>query len=237
MVDFRFPDSNPSLWTIPDTKDPSFVGRVGSLKKLKNMVMEVPSQGTKGTGLVYGNEGVGKSRLLEAFCQQHQADYDVGWWIDLRLESDMSGSLDRLADHVGLTGVRHGERLHPDMESWFSNQDRWVLVVDHIADVEDVLPFLPAEGKGHCLLGARSVSKEFPLMMLCLDSFSLSDAALFVKAMLPDISKEDRDLLLEEVGRNPKHVYQTCHYIALNQIAVSDYCSQSEVSQEDGILL
>ena len=237
MFDFRFPDSNPSLWTIPITKDPSFIGRVEFLKQLNGVLMDDSSQ-APGTCLIYGDEGVGKSRLLEAFCQQYQSDYDVGWWIDLRLESDIAGSLDRLADHVGLTGVRHRERIHPDLELWCSKQGRWVLVVDHITEVEDVLPFLPVQGEGICLLGARRVSKEFPLTTLHLDSFSLSDASLLITAMLPGVSKEDKELLLHEVGRNPKHIYQTCQYIALNQIAVSDYCAQSDASQQgDGILL
>lgn len=130
----------------------TFAGRREELADMRTVFVSGPR--TEPVVLaIHGLSGVGKTQLCREYLEQHQADYDVTYWIGAVDEAQATAGLAQLAGKLKLPGFDRKDSVQSSHAAlhWLEANDSWLLVFDN-ASPQLLGPLLPARGSGHVLI-------------------------------------------------------------------------------------
>lgn len=130
--------------------DALFTGRQQALAALQAGI------GSKGTCVIQGPSGVGKTRLALQYAQLNRDKYPLVWRLRCDQPATLNASLMSLAERLGIssgqgptTSLRNDIRRYLDAE-----EENWLLIFDNAPSTSTVLDLLPRARKGHLIVTA-----------------------------------------------------------------------------------
>jgi tetratricopeptide (TPR) repeat protein len=133
------------------------VGRVAELAGLEAALCRggpVVVQATRGLS------GIGKSTLAARYVELHGGDYCQVVWVTADSPANLAAGLTRftLALEPESAGVLARGALVERAIGWLVAHDRWLVVLDDVADPADIRPLIMRANKGRYLVTSRRVS-------------------------------------------------------------------------------
>jgi hypothetical protein len=222
---------SPTVWGGVPPRNSNFTGREDLLRQLHERLepgamTAVLPQALQGLG------GVGKSQLAVEYAYQHQADFDVIWWIPAELPVQIQSSLAELGQRLELgspsevnvaVGVvldalkgsaRGGIRAIPH---------NWLLIFDNAEDPQNVLPYLPTGGPGRILVTSRNSQWLNLARPLEVDVFQRAESIELLQRRGPDLNHGDADLLAAALGDLPLAIEQAAAWRAETGMPADEY--------------
>jgi len=133
-----------------------FVGRVGDLWQINDMLRERKTAVVEGVGIVVGTGGIGKTQLAIEYVHRFGASYPGGvFWIDAELGiSNMIAQVVRGAD-IDIDSTL--EERYQLIQLWkkLSQFPPVLIVLDNFPENEPLQPWLPPAGSIHTLVTTR----------------------------------------------------------------------------------
>jgi hypothetical protein len=137
----------PSIWHMPVSRNPLFVGRGEELERLSARLAEAGSK-----VVLSGLAGVGKTELAGEFVHRFGSSYAAVWWVDARDETSIGGGLFNLAQAAGIPTGEDG--VLSAVVRWLAGHKGWLLVLDD-AQVATASSLLRGVQTGHVLITSR----------------------------------------------------------------------------------
>ncbi len=164
------------MWNVPERRKRVFVGRNGLLADLHTRLQ------TESTAVLIGHDGMGKTSVAAEYAYRHSADYDAVWWVRAERPEALAADYAGLAPALGLSVERAPDQaLQVDTaRRWLEGHGRWLLVFDDAAGVDSWQPYLPAGGRGHVVVTARTPVPGWERSTLAVGELSHDDAVTFL---------------------------------------------------------
>src|SRR5215213_1641438 len=148
-----FPGDLPSIWNIPQQRNPDFYGRDGLLAELR-----ASFKGSARGVAVYGQGGVGKTQVAIEYAYRHASDYKLVWWVRAEESASLTADYASLYRKLELDPKDTNDQSYMSREvrGWLEENDGWLLVFDNAVRPEDIDAFVPSKGGGHFLITSRN---------------------------------------------------------------------------------
>ena len=207
-----------------------YVGRDLELRQLSVALADEANAIT--THVIYGLGGVGKSEFVLQYAYTHRSDYDLVWWIfaedQVQILSGMAALAARLCPEIGMTGTTADAAEWAI--AWLKHHQRWLLILDHVNDPDDVESLLGQLMGGHIVLTTRRDTGwghiADPIRLDVLDAGSACD---LITARIGHHDDADRDaaaLIAAELGYLPLALDQAAAYILQTRITPATYLTR-----------
>ncbi len=166
------------LFTIPHRRNPIFTNRRAVIQALHESFTseQHPLQA------VSGLSGVGKTHLVIEYAYHYQDIYDVVIWLNASSPEQFSADLRSRTEDLALPlnpGVSDTVRIEA-INRWLQENDRWLLLIDNLNDLEPLHQILPTNYKGHVLVTTSSEMAEQFEHMVSIDQLTPEDGALLL---------------------------------------------------------
>lgn len=230
----------PSIWNIPYSRNPFFVGRETELALVRHHLQgertSVLTQAISGLG------GIGKTQIAVEYAYRHHQDYKtVLWMLADTLESLVSG-------YVTIAGLLNlPEKNEQDqvlvvraVQKWFMTHTQWLLILDNADQLTMVDEFLPPVVGGHILLTTRAQATGTLANRIEVDTLDREESIFFLlkraKALGPDAplsEAKQQDYtaakeIVEAVDALPLALDQVGAYIEETGMSLSSYLKLRE---------
>ena len=106
--------------------------------------------GTAGTTSVVlvGPTGIGKTALAAELAARQSDRLDVAWWFRGASRAMVAADARTLAGRLGDDGIA-GREAVAHVRAWLEQTERrWLMIVDGVADWDDVADLIPTRGRG-----------------------------------------------------------------------------------------
>lgn len=225
-----FPDALPTIWTVP-RRNQAFTGRRQILTDIYNKFKADPVEPIL---VLYGLCGIGKTEIAREYAYRHKKDYRAVLWIN-------AGSANVL--HKSITDLPLDFPEPKDLEEsgcmlnhWLAANANWLLIFDHVHDLEPIINMLPQNLKGHVLLTTRTqIISHFDVAGIPVEIMSPEEGALLLlrrsrkiafRAPLYKAADEDRSFAIQLshlLGGLPLALDQAAAYIVDNRCTIEGY--------------
>ncbi len=142
------PVPEPRYWHVRQRPNPYFMGREGTLEKLKQALQSHP------VCHLLGPSGTGTTQTSLACAHGIRGSYDAVFWVDGRDPVLYRLGLSRLADELGLSAreeLPHPRRVALFLE-WLQQHEDWLLLVDGVSDLSILHELLQGTQHGRILI-------------------------------------------------------------------------------------
>jgi tetratricopeptide (TPR) repeat protein len=232
----------PSIWNIPYTRNPFFVGRETELAQLHQHLQAGQTTALSRPQVISGLGGIGKTQIAVEYAYRHLQDYQaVLWTLADTLESLISG-------YVTIAGLLNlPEKNEQDqvlvvkaVQRWLMTHTRWLLIFDNADDLTMVLEFFPPVGRGHILLTARAQATGALASRIAVETMDREESIFFLlkraMALGPDVplsEAKQQDYaaakeIVEVVDGFPLVLDQVGAYIEETGMSLSNYLKLRE---------
>ncbi|GAA4227599.1 FxSxx-COOH system tetratricopeptide repeat protein [Actinomadura meridiana] len=155
----RFPGEErlgPPVTNVTVPRGRPFAGRVDDLARLRDRLL-ADTDGCE-PYLLEGPPGIGKTETVLEYLRRFGDDYDLIWWIPARTPDLARVALAELAGE--LTDASGGDRAVAAVARLRTHAERWLLVYDDVDDLAALKDLIPAGGRGHALVTARTAPES-----------------------------------------------------------------------------
>jgi tetratricopeptide (TPR) repeat protein len=208
-------------------KNPFFVGREEEIKRLQAMLA------AEHTPVVLcGLGGVGKTCLVLEYASRFRQEYDAIFWCRATSEDDLQRSMEDIAGLLGAPrelGASRGAAAATYVRHWMETQDRWLLILDDVWNVESAASWLPPVPRGDVVYTSRNSGfEQTGARLLRLDVLTFEDARTFLQRRLGRATYDRTeqggvDDLAAELGGLPLALEQAAAQIARRGTRVEDF--------------
>ncbi len=148
------------FWLVPHPRNPLFTGRDATLHMLNQPLQAGNITSCPQVYELYGPVGIGKTQLAVEYAYRHRLLYQAVFWISAHSQTSVIASLQQIAEHLGLPGRQEGseQEVVNSVQKWLSQRSQWLLIWDHVEQLELLLNFLPLAYRGMILLTTRHSS-------------------------------------------------------------------------------
>lgn len=223
-----------------------FSGRVEHLnnmdalfKKKKRDIVSI-CQNISGLG------GVGKTQLAVEYAYRYHRGYKNGIWFVIA-ENPMTiyNSFVAFSECFGLSLPPEfkPENLQQAVRAWLLENHNWLLILDNLEMIDDVLPYLPDKMNGKVIITTRNTRIDYG-SRLELNVFDPDESMAFLKRRFssntdlkmeyycfPDFEQGAR-ILINRLGNLPLALEQAAAYIKEVRCSITDYL---ELLKQSGV--
>nr|POF13766.1 vegetative incompatibility protein het-e-1 [Quercus suber] len=172
-----------------------FVARQDELREMR---VNLSSDGSRKTVVLHGLGGIGKTQLAIAYAMRHRGDYSAVFWLNVKDEDSVKSGFSRMArqilrEHQSLTRLasldldQDLDRVVDAVKAWFSmpTNTRWLMICDNYDNPKvpgntdpaalDLRRFLPEAYQGAIIVTTRSSRVRFGHCMRIMKLINLQD--------------------------------------------------------------
>ncbi len=191
--------TTPLIWNLKHYNE-HFVGRKEFLKNMHGHFFEVKNN----LLVVSGSSGSGKAAVIQRYAEQHQATYNIVWWLDIK--EDLKEQYKNFAlewNRIVFDDPRKHlleikvENLNEDeLISQVNDRLRiiklnWLIIFDKVQEISDIKKYIPKkpndQGYGHVIISTKNST--------------IHENAL----RLGDLAREESiEILIRTTGKNDK---------------------------------
>lgn len=172
----RFP-----LWMVPSRRNPLFMGREGILTTLHNFFTASQTSSTHIQAL-NGLGGIGKTQIAIEYAYRYQQEYQIIVWIKADTRELFTADVTSFADALSLPEkVRADEEdLFMMVRQWLQCHQKWLLLLDNLADFSLIDLLIPPQCGGHVLLTTRLQATGAHVHAVAVAPMSNDESVLFL---------------------------------------------------------
>ncbi|MFE5082831.1 FxSxx-COOH system tetratricopeptide repeat protein [Streptomyces mirabilis] len=202
-------------------RPPRLAGREGLLAVIRDRLTSLgPSPRLLA---LHGLGGVGKTSVAVEYAHRHQDDYGLIWQLAAEDTTTLSASYGELATLLGARDlVDSADPVAQVHAALAARADRWLLLLDNVADAAAVRDLLPPAGDGHVLLTTRSAHwpDTLDLEVPVLDR---EVAAEYLMASAAEGDAQSAATLASELGSLPLALDQAASYLRATGRKLHEY--------------
>lgn len=215
-----------TFYNVPAMTD-RIVGRATELEAIAEALQQQGGgDGNRRVRIVTisGAPAIGKTGLALEFARQHQADYQLIWYIPAHDETQLRAELEELRRH--LAGESTDDEA-PVVETLLSRADRWLLIFDNPTTNRRLAKSLPPFGNGDVLIASRDRER---LMgeRLELGPLTADDSAELMRHH--DVAG-DVEELVSTLGGHPLVVSQVARYMGSAGLSPEEFLSRLQTNE------
>lgn len=229
--------ASPPLWNVPYMRNRYFTGREDVIARLSLMLTSHNEAGA--CIALSGLGGIGKTQVSLEYAYRYANEYEAVLWVRADTRQVLSEEFLRLADLLNLPEKQEMDQQRVIMAvlNWLHTHKRWLLILDNVDDLEQVMDFLPIRGRGQTLLTMRAYATGPNIKGIELDTLKREEGALLIlrrgkllheEEGLDQISETERreaEQISELLGDLPLALDQVGAYIEENQCCLAAYLS------------
>gem|GEM_PF-1990498 len=224
------------VWNLLDVRNGFFRGREEELAHLET-VLRAPQQGPQQVTVaaVLGMSGVGKTALVAEYAHRHRKEFGIVWWVQAETPSGILESYRFLARRLGVNLEEVASWSPEDVITWmrsvFSDQDRWLLILDNLPGPESLRAYGPTGGGGNVLVTShyRGDWRLPEKQRLDLDLWSPDEAVQFLLKRSGDSDETAALALAGTLDRLPLALEQVAAYVAASPVhTLAHYLNEYE---------
>ena len=194
QITLRGKHSASPISTIPYRRNLFFTNRETLLSQLHRRFSASPSlqiQAVNGLG------GIGKTQIAIEYAYRYAKEYDSIFWVRADSYDTLTSDFVLLANRIGISEeyVRDQRIVIEFVKRWLASNERWLLVLDNVYNMDMVYDFLPLDGKGHILFTMQAQATGGVARRMEVEKMNPEDGALFVlrraNIIEPDTSLEE----------------------------------------------
>ena len=237
--------ASPPLWNVPYMRNRYFTGREDFIARLFLMFAACNEAGSYIA--LSGLGGIGKTQVSLEYAYRYANEYEAVLWVRADTRQVLSEEFLRLADLLNLPGKQEMDQQRVIMAvlNWLHTHKRWLLILDNVNDLEQVMEFLPLCGKGQTLLTMRAHATGPNIIGMELDTLKREEGALLIlrrgkilheEEGFDQISATERqqaEQISELLGDLPLALDQVGTYIEENQCSLAEYLSLYQKHSRD----
>lgn len=227
-----------SVWNVPYHRNPFFTGRTRLFKQIhdkfnkkNNTHDSIHSQAICGLG------GIGKTQTVVEYAFRYRNEYPFVLWVRATTRETFIADFVSLANLLNLPEKNEQEKdiVVAAVKRWLENNEKWLLIIDDVDNVNMVYEILPTVGNGHILLTTRAQSVGSIADIFEVEKMDLVDGAslllrrakiLAVDTPLKQASKEERTIaeaIVKALDGLPLALDQAGAYIEETRCSLSEY--------------
>jgi Tfp pilus assembly protein PilF len=219
----------PVAWNVPYSRNPHFVGRQEELADLRKSLVAV--EPARRIQAICGLGGVGKTQLALEFCDLHEKDYRIVWWINADEPATLALGYAKLATRLGLKipeGTSLDDIRHA-LRRVLNERNDWLLVFDNVAGADDVKNYFPQDRTGHVIVTSRNPNWESVARPFHLRPLKRVDSVQFLISRT-GAKKSDSSvgMLAQALGDLPLALEQAAACIERTKVDFSGYLKRFE---------
>lgn len=221
-----------SLKNIPE-QNAYFTGRAAYLANIQGMLRR------EGKVYLVGYGGTGKTQLGKAFAYNHENDYDLIWWFDLR--GDLIVQYENLLTHlsnsdkfkkflsIDVKNIAPGVIVDFTYSLLNSCDCHWLLIFDNLLPNQELkLPVVNPQARKHIIITTR----ETELLgdnILVVGPFSDEESDQYLRKVHPGESSEEISKLSKILHNYPLALAQTSEEILMSEKGIEGYLAKRSV--------
>lgn len=224
------------IWNVPYLRNRYFTGREDLLTHLHETLI---SRNAGALTTLSGLGGIGKTQTIVEYVYRYGDEYEAVLWVRADTLQMLSSEFLTLAKLLDLPEKEEVDqrRVIAAVMSWLHTHRCWLLILDNVNDLEQIIEFLPRRRAGQTLLTTRAYATGSNIKGMELDTLGLEEGALLVlrRAKLlneeerfdqaPETERRDAEQMSELLGGLPLALDQAGAYIEENQCSLADYLS------------
>lgn len=179
-----------------------FTGREDTLTSIHAALHSKQPTALTQTYIINGSGGVGKTQMVVEYLYRHYEDYQAILWIQATSCQSLIADLSEIAVLLGLIpggDTLQSQQIIKAVRHWLEEQERWLLVMDNICDLNILNDTLFATHNGHILLTTRNQVSGIIAQHITLAPMTLEEGAFF---LLRRSKRIDLDTPLEGAAEN-----------------------------------
>jgi tetratricopeptide (TPR) repeat protein/Cdc6-like AAA superfamily ATPase len=195
-------------WNVP-ARNPLFTAREDILRLLHNTFTHRFDAKNACIALC-GLGGIGKTQIAIEYVYRFSSDYRRILWVNAETRDTLLTDFAAIAKKFRLANAQVSDQIKGVrlVMSWLEGQTDWLLVLDGVANLEDVRDVIFSPGNGHTLLTTRQQITSDAILSIDVDPFKLDEGALLllrragvidVDSLLTDAPTGDRKVAREIV--------------------------------------
>ncbi|MBL7254243.1 FxSxx-COOH system tetratricopeptide repeat protein [Paractinoplanes lichenicola] len=214
-------------------RNPNFTGRLELLEQLRTRL----AAGTTAVlpEALHGMGGVGKTQVVIEYVYQHQAEYEVIWWISAEQTSQIVAGMVELAQRLELPVEAEAAAAVPAVRDALRRgtpYSNWLLIFDNADSPEEVTEFFPKGGPGRILVTSRNSRWGAVARSLEVDVFERAESISLLRLRTDRpgqvgkrsvLSDDDANKLSEVLGDLPLAIEQAGAWLAETGMPAHEY--------------
>lgn len=186
---------------------------------------------------ISGLGGIGKTQLAVEYAYRYHSNYkNCIWFVIAENPSTIYNSFLAFSKcfALNLPPEFTAKNLQQSVKEWLGENHSWLLILDNLEMIDDVLPYLPDKINGKVIITTRNNRIDYGLRME-LDVFDPRESVAFLKRRFssntdlnmeyyyfPDFDK-DAKILVDRLGNLPLALEQAAAYIKEVRCSITDY--------------
>ncbi len=232
------------LWHIPYRPNHFFTGRKEILQHLHAEFRNHQTSG--GVLALSGLGGVGKTQIAIEYAYTYRQDYQAIFWLNASTHVTMSSELVAMAALLDLSEQQEREEvIGKAIKRWLATHTGWLLILDNVDSLEEVVNFLPVYSAGNVLLTTRlqvvgTVAQRIVVENMTRKegvAFLLRRAKLLTRGeLLEQVTEENRvqaARIVDALGGLPLALDQAGAYIEETQCGLSQYLERYKTNSKE----
>jgi DNA-binding SARP family transcriptional activator len=200
------------------------VGREQELTTLRAAFTDPQRLPRPALRVLTGLGGVGKTTLARAYAQHYQEHYGLVWWVRAEDPDAVAGEFRALLEVLAPQYAQHTPDPIQAVHAVLANCiQRWLLVIDNIAEPDALRGLLPAAGPGDVLVTSRAGTWPDRRMVLAVQPLIQPDAMHLVSSLSGDPDQDSAAILAVELGGLPLALAQAGCYVAHSALDLTGY--------------
>lgn len=224
-----------------------FSGRVEQLNDIDSLFKKKKKDTISICQNISGLGGVGKTQLAIEYAYRYHSDFKNGiWFVIAENPTTIYNSFVAFSECFGLClpAEYKTENLQQAVRAWFLENHSWLLILDNLEMIDDILPYLPDKMNGKVIITTRNTRINYG-SRLELDVFESSESMAFLKRRLSSDAdlkmeyycfsdfEEGAKMLIDRLGNFPLALEQAAAYIKEVRCSITDYLELLKQSSVD----
>lgn len=219
----RFPGALPPVWRLPFERNPLFADREEELEQLAESFAspEPPPL----TVVITGTGGVGKTAMALEYAYRHRDFFKVVWWVRAEQRETLVADLGLLAEALGVAEKdQKVAEAAEEARRWLQSHDRWLLVLDDIADPVLTSVAIPQGGGGQVIATSRNPAwRRYASSVIDLGSLSEPAALELLERRSGQHTDKSSQRLVGILGALPLAVELAGSFLEQQGITAAEY--------------
>jgi tetratricopeptide (TPR) repeat protein len=207
--------AEPGVWKVP----PRLAWFVGREEQLAELAEELAAGSVVSVVALAGMGGVGKTALAVEYAWQHEADFDVVWWIEAEQAEFVPSHLAELGEALGLPAEAEPAAVFAELRR---RGKPWLVVFDNAEDLAAVAPFRPADRRGRVLVTSRRTGWGGLGATVEVPTLSRTESVALLTSRRPDVDPDVADRIARLLGDLALALEQAAAFCEQNNMPMSD---------------
>jgi tetratricopeptide (TPR) repeat protein len=204
------------LWNVPYWRNPFFTGREEVLTGLYSAFASL--QASLRVQALNGLAGVGKTQVAVEYAYRYASSYQAVLWVHADSPEILLSSFVDLAEVLNLPEKNETNQplIVKAVKQWLQRNNRWLLIVDNLEDMDLLRDVVPSPHSGHILVTTRAHRTGHVARHINLEPMQAEDGALLLlrraKLLIPSATLNEASDVDNTVA---KEIAQVVHGLPL----------------------